>query len=321
MTLSATNEYFDSYTFSKQTTVADWGYNGVLRNYVWTTGQNQESSRDQQHAFLGLGMLEGVADVAWNQGDGLWNYLDNRLLKGFEFMGKYNTSFVQSYPDQTTPWEPASFIQRFERTGRWYSKKINPYLESDFVTLSRGDFAGKRPVYEEAAAHFKVRMGFSDNDVLWTTRSRDYAISAAGYEQTGFSMDHAGWGALTFRRPDLTAGDPVKGFSSGVPQFGMNVLPGVIEAENYDYFPIDGEGKTYHDTTTSNSGGQYRDDGVDIEAISSNNYALTDLDNGEWVTYTVYVPTTGNYKINVDYAASSGEWIHQICIWRNRRNE
>ncbi len=236
----------------------------------------------------------------------MWNYLDNRLLKGFEFMGKYNTSFVQSYPDQTTPWEPASFIQRFERTGRWYSKKIKPYLESDFVTLSRGDFAGKRPVYEEAAAHFKVRMGFSDNDVLWTTRSRDYAISAEGYEQTGFSMDHAGWGALTFRRPDLTAGDPVKGFSSGVPQFGMNVLPGVIEAENYDYFPIDGEGKTYHDTTTSNSGGQYRDDGVDIEAISSNNYALTDLDNGEWVTYTVYVPTTGNYKINVDYAASSG---------------
>lgn len=306
-TQSATNDYFDTFQFNKQTTVADWGYNGVLRNYIWSNGQNQESSRDQQHAFLGLGMIEGMADVAWNQGDDLWSYLDNRLLKGFEFMGRYNTSYVQSYDDQTTPWEPDNFIKRFDRTGRWYSKQMNPYFESDFTNLSRGDFAVKRPVYEQAVAHFQVRMGFSDEETKWTKRSRDAAVGISGsYEQTGFSLDHPGWGAVTFRRPQLAAGDPIKGFSSGVPQFGMHVLPGAIEAENYDYFPIDGEGRTYHDLTASNSGGQYRDDGVDVTSVSTNNYALTDLDNGEWFTYTVNVPTTGNYKINVDYAASNG---------------
>lgn len=305
-TQSATNDYFDTFAQSKQTTVADWGYNGVLRNYIWSNGQNQESSRDQQHAFLGLGMIEGIADVAWNQGDDVWNYLDNRLLKGFEFMGRYNTSYVQSYPDQTTPWEPDNFIRRFDRTGRWYSKQINPYFESNFTNVSRGDFAVNRPVYEQAVAHFQVRMGLSDDEAKWTKRSRDAAISASGYEKTGFSLDHPGWGALTFRRPQLTAGDPIKGFSSGVPQFGMHVLPGAVEAENYDYFPIDGEGRTYHDLTASNSGGQYRDDGVDVKSVSTSNYALTDLDNGEWFTYTVHVPTTGNYKINVDYAASNG---------------
>lgn len=306
-TQSATNDYFDTFVQSKQTTVADWGYNGVIRNFVWPNGQNQESSRDQQHAFLGLGMLEGVADVAWNQGDDVWNYLDNRLLKGFEFMGRYNTSYVQSFPDQTAPWEPDNFIKRFDRTGRWYSKQMNPYFESNFTNVSRGDFAVKRPVYEEAVAHFQVRMGFSDEEVKWTRRSRDAAVSISGnYEQTGFSLDHPGWGAVTFRRPQLAAGDPVKGFASGVPQFGMHVLPGAIEAENYDYFPIDGESRTYHDLTATNSGGQYRDDGVDIKSVSTNNYALTDLDNGEWFTYTVHVPTTGNYKINVDYAASNG---------------
>ncbi|RCW48887.1 alginate lyase [Paenibacillus prosopidis] len=303
---SATNDYFDTFVQSKQTTVADWGYNGVIRNYVWSNGQNQESSRDQQHAFLGLGMLECVSDVAWNQGDDLWNYLDNRLLKGFEFMGQYNTSFVQSYPDQTTPWEPTNFIKRFDRTGRWYSKQINQYFESNFTNVSRGDFAVNRPVYEQAVAHFQVRMGLSDDEAKWTKRSRDYAISASGYEKTGFSLDHPGWGALTFRRPSLAAGDPIKGFSGGAPQFGMHVLPGAVEAENYDYFPIDGEGRTYHDLTVSNSGGQYRDDGVDIKSVSTNNYALTDLDNGEWFTYTVHVPVTGNYKINVDYEASNG---------------
>lgn len=104
-TQSATNVYFDTFQSNKQSTVSDWGYNGVLRNYIWSNGQNQESSRDQQHAFLGLGMIEGIADVAWNQGDDVWNYLDNRLLKGFEFIGRYNTSYVQSYTDQTTPWD------------------------------------------------------------------------------------------------------------------------------------------------------------------------------------------------------------------------
>jgi hypothetical protein len=304
-TESATNTYFNTYTNSKQTTVADWGYNGVMRNYVWENGQNQESSRDQQHAFFGLGIMEGISEVAWNQGDGVWNYLDNRMLKGIEFMGRYNTSYVASYPDQTTPWMPSNFIQRFDRTGRWYSKQINPYFESDFVTLSRGDFPGKRPVYEQSAAHFLVRMGLG-TQAVWTERSRDTAISLSSYEQTGWSLDHPGWGALSFRRPQLTAGDPVKGFTSGIPQFGMNVLPGTIEAENYDYFPIDGEGRTYHDATSSNSGGQYRDDGVDIKLVTTNNYALTDLDNGEWFTYTVYVPANGNYKLGVDYAATSG---------------
>lgn len=135
---------------------------------------------------------------------------------------------------------------------------MNPYFENNFTNVSRGDFAGKRPVYEQAVTHFQVRMGFSDEETKWTKRSRDAAIDISGnYKQTG-------------------------------------------------NFPIDGEGRTYHDLTASNSGNQYRDDGVDINSVSTNNYALTDLDNGEWFTYTVNVPTTGNYKINVDYAASNG---------------
>ncbi|MGG4484037.1 DUF7594 domain-containing protein [Paenibacillus illinoisensis] len=301
---TATNEYFTTFANSKQDTVADWGYNGVLRNYVWENGQLQESSRDQQHAFFGLGIAAGIAEVAWNQGDGVWNYLDNRLLKGYEYMGRYNTSYIASYSDQPIAWEPSDFIQRFDRTGRWYSLQMNPYFESDFVKLSRGDFAGTRPVYEQALAHFQVRMGLGEQ-ATWTERSRDTAISLSGYEKTGKGLDHPGWGALTFRRPTLAAGDPVTGFLNGIPQFGVHVLPGTVETELYDYFPIDGEGRTYHDTTESNTGGQYRDDAVDIEEISTGGYALTDLDDGEWFTYTVYVPETGNYDIGMNYAAAN----------------
>ena len=113
--------------------------------------------------------------------------------------------------------------------------------------LSRGNFAGSRPVYEQAVAHFKVRMGLGD-EALWTERGRDTAIAGSGYEKAGNNtLDQPGWGALTFRRPAFMAGDPISGFENGLPVYSMNVLPANIEAENYDHFPTDGEGHTYHD--------------------------------------------------------------------------
>ena len=107
-TQSADNAYFTTYQVGATgTSEPDYGYNGVLRHYVWESGQNQESSRDQQHAFFGLGICAGISEVAWNQGDAVYNSLDYRLLKGFEHMARYNVSELRSFPDQTTPWEPA----------------------------------------------------------------------------------------------------------------------------------------------------------------------------------------------------------------------
>lgn len=299
------NTYFNEHKYRGSAgTIPDFGYNGTLANYVWENGQNQESSRDQQHAFFGLATAAGIAEVAWNQGYDVWNSLDNRLLKGFEFMSVYNTTYVASFPDQPTPWVPDNVIQRFDRTGRWFSKQVSPYFEAN-TNLSRGNFAGGRPVYEQAVAHFQVRMGMGD-EALWTVRGRDTSISLAGYEKAGGNtLDQPGWGALTFRRPALMAGDPISGFANGLPVYSMNVLPANIEAENYDHFPSDGEGHTYHDLTTGNSGGEYRKDGVDIGLEGAGGYALTGLENGEWFTYSVYVPVTGNYRLNVRYAAAA----------------
>ena len=220
------NDYFTSYQPTVQSTTPDYGYNGVLAHYVWENGQCQEASRDQQHTFFGLGIAAGIAEVAWNQGDGVWNALDNRLLKGFEFTARYNASYIATFPDQQAPWEPtgSAFIVRTDRTGRWRSKAINPHFESDFVGVSRGDFPGKRPVFEQPLAHFRVRMGRPDSETLWTARARDVAVAMAGQEPIGFSLDHPGFGGLTFARPPLGAGDPITGFGAdGLPVFGVHV--------------------------------------------------------------------------------------------------
>jgi hypothetical protein len=141
------NQYFTTYQATRQSTTPDYGYNGVLGNYVWENGQTQEASRDQQHAFFGLGIAAGIADVAWNQGDGVWNTLDNRLLKGFEFMARYNVSTSRASPTRPrrgsrraarsscAPTAPAAGDRRRStRTSRATSSAV-----------SRGDFRASAP--------------------------------------------------------------------------------------------------------------------------------------------------------------------------------
>ncbi|GIT04810.1 MAG: hypothetical protein CM1200mP29_02210 [Verrucomicrobiota bacterium] len=56
---------------------------------VYPTGQCQETTRAQHYAQLGLGLLGGAAEVAWNQGVDLYGWGGNRILKGFEYTAKY----------------------------------------------------------------------------------------------------------------------------------------------------------------------------------------------------------------------------------------
>lgn len=307
--LISTNEYFDYYNATQGTSIEDYGYNGVLENFIWENGQCQESSRDQDHAILGVGMVASVAEMAWNQGDDIYSYLDNRILKGYEWALHYNVSYNYSFDDQQDPWEPTvesgEFIQRQERVGRWYSKKVNPHYESDFVKVSRGNFkADRRPIYEMAIAHFGVREGLPDTTFKWTKRALDISNEETGYEKTGWTLDHLGWGGLTMHRPDSCAGDPCT-YVNGKPLFAIHKLPGTIEAEDYDFFSGTANGRTYHDGTAGNSGGQYRTDDVDIETCSEGGYNLTDIEDGEWLSYIVFVPVTSTYDITIRYSAEN----------------
>ena len=72
-----------------------------------------------------------------------------------------------------------------------------------------------------------------------------------------------------------------------------------IEAENYD---LGGEGVAYHDTTKGNITKSYRTDDVDIQAGGSNGYNVGSTLAGEWLNYTISVPTTGLYV----FSASAG---------------
>ncbi|MDO7171623.1 carbohydrate-binding protein [Mariniflexile sp. AS56] len=304
-------DYFEEYKRTGSgTSIPDYGYNEVVSNYIYENGQCQESSRDQAHGLAGVSTIAVMAEMAWNQGDDLYGHLNNRPLLGLEFYYRYNLSYDNVYPDQSTPWEPTvasgEFIERTDRSGRWKSLKVNPYL----VCSTGEDFRerGKhslQPVYEMNLGHYKDRLGLPSDDYKWLQRGFDYLTAQSGVEGEGTVTDHPGYGGLKFRR--VSPGDPISGFDgNGLPMYKMNELPMVIEAENYDFFVLNGEGRVYSDNATGNSGNAYRlDENVDIEVSSEGGYNLTDIENGEWLTYTINVPSNGTYDINIRYASAN----------------
>ncbi len=54
----------------------------------------QESGRDQAHCMLGVGVLAELAECAWKQGDNLYAALDNRIMKGYEYLSKVNLGYT-----------------------------------------------------------------------------------------------------------------------------------------------------------------------------------------------------------------------------------
>ena len=308
--LESSNEYYDEYSqLSRASTIEDYGYNEVMSNYIWENGQCQESSRDQAHALGGVSIITCMCEMAWNQGDDLYGYLDNRPLLGLEFYFRYNLSYEHSYSDQTSSWEPTAesgeFIQRSDRTGRWYSLKINPYTGSDLTddAWNRGKH-NYNPIYEMNLGHYKDRLNLDSTEYKWLERGFELLTDSLGVEDGSHPVDHPGYGGLKFHR--VSPGDPISGFDSdGLPIYEMNVLPMTIEAENFDYFAISGEDHTYSDSIEGNSGNVYRtDENVDIIPCTDSlgGYNVTEIDSAEYLIYTVFVPADGEYNISARYS-------------------
>jgi hypothetical protein len=135
--------YFDNEAMYKK--AVDFYYNandnGTIRNYISdSTGQIQESGRDQGHSQLGIGALAGICEIAWNQHDDLYGALNNRLLKGFEYVAKYNLGN-----------DDLPFITWKDITGKY----------SNWTVISpqgRGRFI---PIYEMVCNHYVKRKGLS----------------------------------------------------------------------------------------------------------------------------------------------------------------
>jgi len=158
--------------------------NGAIAQAVVTIypdglGQWQESGRDQGHATLGIALIGAVCEMAWNQGDDLYGYDNNRFLSGAEYVAKYNLQYEVPY----TPYKNSLASQPV----------ISP--------AGRGNV---RPCWEMIFNHYVNRRGLSAPYCKqWVAKIRpeggggDYGTNSGGYDQLGY-------GTLTFAAGPLT---------------------------------------------------------------------------------------------------------------------
>lgn len=143
--------------------------NGSLPNYISDTGQLQESGRDQQHCMLGIGSLAEIAEIAWTQNEDLYAALDNRIMKGYEYLSKSNLGY--NVPFQT--WK--------DITGKY----------SNWSSLGQDGMQRFRSVFEIGYNHYverrKLEMPYT-RMVLGRVRP----------EGPGFTCDNPGFGTLLF---------------------------------------------------------------------------------------------------------------------------
>ena len=143
-------------------------------------GQMQESGRDQGHATMALGLAVDICQTAWNQGDDLYSYHDNRMAAGIEFTAAYNNAGKDDLPwvnyhyaDCRTAWH-----------GTWNQEGPNG-----------GGRGQTRPYWARVIGHYEgvkgVKMPFAEQALE--------AMGVDGGPSGGSSgaYDHMGYSVLT----------------------------------------------------------------------------------------------------------------------------
>lgn len=142
--------------------------NGTIEHYIdGITGQIQESGRDQGHCELGIGAMATVCEMAWKQGDDLYAALGNRLLKGYEYVSKYNLG------------NDVPFKQWTDITGKY----------CDWTVISEKSRGRYMPVFEIVYNHYVRRRGLQMPFTLQVLSQ----IRPEGYDR-----DQPAFGSLLF---------------------------------------------------------------------------------------------------------------------------
>jgi len=135
----------------------------------------QESGRDQGHCTLSLALLTNICQLAWNQGDDLWGFNDNMILKASEYVAKYNVAFLD------VPYTPYSWVT-----------DCNGTLEN-LPTIGANGRGTIRPMWAMIYNHYVKLKGLTaPYTTLGVQKTEpeggggDYGSASGGFDQLGF---------------------------------------------------------------------------------------------------------------------------------------
>ncbi len=157
-------------------------------------GQMQESGRDQGHALMALGLAADICQVAWNQGDDLYSYMDNRFAAGAEFVAAYNHSGIEDLP--WTEYRYADCRTAWHNT--W-----------NMTVINGGGRGGWRPFWDRIVGHYEgvkgVEMKYSKKAALDVRGTAGSDGGGHNYGETSGGYDHLGFTTLMCYNPNPVA--------------------------------------------------------------------------------------------------------------------
>lgn len=152
-------------------------------------GQMQESGRDIGHATMSLGLAVDIAHMAWNQGDDLFSFMDNRLAAGVEFLAAETQSV------EGLPW-----------TNYKYGTNGIYYTDSRCWTMTSPALGNQiRPYWGTVIGHYKGVLGkeMPYSEMAYADMIKN-GPDGGGQGSTSGGYDHLGYSVLMSYR-DHTA--------------------------------------------------------------------------------------------------------------------
>ena len=196
------------------------GLQAVYHVHPGYLGQWQESGRDQGHCTLGIGLAGAFCEMAWNQGDDIYGYENNRFLAGAEYVAKSNLR------DGAGAFYTVPYFTNVNRQGTQ-------------SVLSVGGQGSRRPIWESVHNHYANRLGIA-------TPYTALQVAQMRPEGDGNNGDQLGFGTLTFTRDPLAT--PLRPSGLTARQRGSQVLLswwGCTDALSYTVKRADNAGGPY----------------------------------------------------------------------------
>lgn len=146
-----------------------------------TMAEMQESGRDQGHCTLSLALLTTICQLAWNQGDDLWGYRNNIVLKASEYVARYNMANL-SVPYYQYSWHEGD---------PWNGCGVKTTLLPEIGSSGRGTM---RPMWTMIYNHYAKIKKVSNTTytALGVQKTQpeggggDYGPNSGGFDQLGF---------------------------------------------------------------------------------------------------------------------------------------
>lgn len=151
-------------------------YNAIPHLFEGSVAQWQESGRDQGHSNLGIGLMATICEMAWNQGDDLYSYADNRFMYAAEYVAGYNNGVEMP----------------FELYEYGTGQKGNYASNSVVSNAGRGEM---RPIWAMIYNHYHNRMGYDMPNVKKRMEIQGIEYGPGGHAST---FDQTGFGTLLY---------------------------------------------------------------------------------------------------------------------------